>query len=183
MEYQFAHDWFSGHIPQWERLLAEFAGQPVRALEIGTHEGRSATWLLTNVLTHRRARLVCVDIFEQPVLRANLGVSGGHGKTTIKIGSQARYCPNSRQARSTSLTLTEATGHATCLKMPSSPFAGSRWAASSASTTMSGTIPRSTNMERPSSRSMRSWPVMPTRSRFWTAACKCGSGKSRIKNP
>src|SRR3989344_7436900 len=49
----FLTDWFSRHIPLWEKRLAEFRGQPaVHFLEIGSWEGRSAGWLLTNILTH-----------------------------------------------------------------------------------------------------------------------------------
>jgi predicted O-methyltransferase YrrM len=86
MSLTFNFDWFSGNIPTLERTLGSFAGKPVSALEIGTHEGRSATWLLSNVLTHPQARLLCVDLFEQPVLRANINAVSGTYKTTIRIG-------------------------------------------------------------------------------------------------
>ena len=60
----FTVDWFDRSIPVWETLLAEFKHRPnVAALEIGSHEGRSACWLLEHVLTGPGARLVCVDVF------------------------------------------------------------------------------------------------------------------------
>jgi predicted O-methyltransferase YrrM len=62
---RFSYDWFSTRIPQWERQVAgRFAGKPgLRFLEIGSFEGRSACWLLQNVLTDPSVRLTCVDPF------------------------------------------------------------------------------------------------------------------------
>ncbi|MGE4136411.1 MAG: class I SAM-dependent methyltransferase [Pirellulales bacterium] len=48
----------------WAAHLRRLAGLPVRALEIGSYEGRSACWLLEHVLTHPDARLDCVDPFQ-----------------------------------------------------------------------------------------------------------------------
>lgn len=61
MERQFSDDWVTRWHDKWTKLTAEFAGRPVRFLEIGSHEGRSACWWLDNVLTHPGASLVCVD--------------------------------------------------------------------------------------------------------------------------
>ncbi len=57
-------DWFSANIPLWSNCLGEFKGRPVRGLEIGSFQGRSARWLFENILTHPDARLTCVDTFE-----------------------------------------------------------------------------------------------------------------------
>jgi predicted O-methyltransferase YrrM len=55
-------DWFSQHIPNWKRWLARFQGRDgIRAVEIGTYEGRAACWLLDNVLTGRNCELTCID--------------------------------------------------------------------------------------------------------------------------
>jgi hypothetical protein len=55
-------DWFSQHIPNWKRWLARFQGRDgIRAVEIGTYEGRAACWLLDNVLTGRN----CGRLFTQ----------------------------------------------------------------------------------------------------------------------
>ena len=43
-EYEFTQDWFSPHIPMWERWMAMLP-QRKRFLEIGSYEGRSAVWL------------------------------------------------------------------------------------------------------------------------------------------
>lgn len=47
----FTVDWFSEHIPTWERLvLPRLKGiEHPRYLEIGVHEGRSICWMLDNV--------------------------------------------------------------------------------------------------------------------------------------
>lgn len=62
-EYEFTSDWFTARIPVWERFLLPLAGQPIHTLEIGSHEGRSALWVLEHVLTHPAATLTCVDVW------------------------------------------------------------------------------------------------------------------------
>ena len=58
-------DWFSHHAPLWKSAFGHLEGLPnLRALEIGTFEGRSAVWMLGHVLTHDTSRIVCVDTFE-----------------------------------------------------------------------------------------------------------------------
>ncbi len=91
--YEFTADWFSWNIPVWEKVLAPLKAKPnVRYLEIGVYEGRSAVWMLENVLTHPTARLTGIDIFDGPYearYLANLERSGASGKaTTIKNRSQ-----------------------------------------------------------------------------------------------
>jgi predicted O-methyltransferase YrrM len=87
MAYRFREDWFSEKIHYFQRFLGEFVGSPVNALEIGTYEGRSATWLLSNVLTHPQAKLLCIDAIEQPVLRHNLWETGAGFKAEVQIGA------------------------------------------------------------------------------------------------
>lgn len=60
---QFTQDWFSQHTHNWERWLGRFKDEPIQALEIGSYEGRSAVWLLRNILTHPDSHLTCVDPF------------------------------------------------------------------------------------------------------------------------
>jgi hypothetical protein len=57
-------DRFTEHVPLWERILAEVAGKPVRALEIGVSEGRSTVWLMEHVLTHPDAHLTWIGTGE-----------------------------------------------------------------------------------------------------------------------
>lgn len=58
---KFTTDWVTWRCDWWRELLAPEIGQPVRMLEVGFFEGRSAQWWLQNVLTHPAAKLVCVD--------------------------------------------------------------------------------------------------------------------------
>lgn len=58
---EFTSDWHSLHIPLWQEHLGEFDGRPVRCLEIGSHEGRSAVWITQQLLSHPSASLTCID--------------------------------------------------------------------------------------------------------------------------
>lgn len=61
----FSVDWFSNNIPVWNRYLKRYKGAEVRALEVGSYEGKSATWLMEHVLTNPRSKMTCVDNFSQ----------------------------------------------------------------------------------------------------------------------
>lgn len=86
MGYNFRYDWFSWHVPTFERELGHLKGRPSRALEIGTHEGRSATYLLDHILTHEDSRLIAIDVVKQRNLDANLAASGSAEKVDLRIG-------------------------------------------------------------------------------------------------
>lgn len=61
---RFSVDWFTQHIPNWERYLAVLKGRPrLYFVEIGSYEGRATLWLLQNILTHPTSRIMCIDIF------------------------------------------------------------------------------------------------------------------------
>lgn len=55
----FTVDWFSGAAPHCSKTLQDVC--PTNILEIGSFEGRSAVWFLTQ---YPDARLICVDTFE-----------------------------------------------------------------------------------------------------------------------
>lgn len=62
MTRNFTVDWVSSYVADWTRWLAPFIGKErIVAIEIGSHEGRSACWFCENVLTGRGSYLVCVD--------------------------------------------------------------------------------------------------------------------------
>ena len=93
-QYSFSSDWFTPNVPEWSAALAHLKGKPdVSYLEVGLYEGRSAIWMLENVLTHPTARLTGIDVFPDNLEErwlANLEQSGAAGKTTtIKGFSQA----------------------------------------------------------------------------------------------
>ena len=88
-DYEFTSDWFTLHIPVWEAALSSFQGVPdIRYLEIGLYEGRSALWMLENILTHPTARMTGLDVFEGPLKEryfANISLSGAADKVTTII--------------------------------------------------------------------------------------------------
>lgn len=61
-EYIFSADWFSGHIPKWDVLIAKVT--PRRILEIGSYEGRSACYLIESQLPKHDLEIHCVDTWE-----------------------------------------------------------------------------------------------------------------------
>ena len=64
-EKNYTQDWFDRCVPIWDKFLAEFSGVPnLNFLEIGSYEGRSACWLLDNILTGDRSTIDCCDLFE-----------------------------------------------------------------------------------------------------------------------
>jgi len=60
---EFSTNWMR-ELGAWRRHLKPFVGRAARALEIGSFEGRSAIWLLENVLTHPASTITCVDPFQ-----------------------------------------------------------------------------------------------------------------------
>jgi len=57
----FSQDWSKHFVANATAHLSPLAGRPLRYLEIGVFEGRSALWMLEHVLTHPDSRLVGVD--------------------------------------------------------------------------------------------------------------------------
>jgi predicted O-methyltransferase YrrM len=65
--YTFSEDGTTGNAKSWENALAHLRDKPgVRALEVGTYEGRSAIWFLENILTDRTSSITCIDLFDGP---------------------------------------------------------------------------------------------------------------------
>jgi predicted O-methyltransferase YrrM len=62
-DYNFTTDWFTRHLFIWEPLLA--LKKPKKILEIGSFEGRSATWMIENATKyHDEVEIHCVDTWE-----------------------------------------------------------------------------------------------------------------------
>lgn len=57
----YSSDWVSGRLDHWPALMRDLVGEPIRVLEVGTHEGRSAIWIAQHIATHPRATLDSVD--------------------------------------------------------------------------------------------------------------------------
>lgn len=64
--YRFNYDWFSARVPFWEETLKKTNKRhgKLEILEIGSFEGRSATWISDNLLDHDESFLTCIDTFE-----------------------------------------------------------------------------------------------------------------------
>ncbi|NJQ03071.1 class I SAM-dependent methyltransferase [Streptomyces zingiberis] len=60
----FSSDWTTSHFPVWTDVLGAYRHRPVRVLEIGSWEGRSALFFLHFLA---ESSLTCVDTFEGSV--------------------------------------------------------------------------------------------------------------------
>jgi hypothetical protein len=102
-KYNFSTTYHDRHISVWGKVLSPFKNIPnVNYLEIGVFEGRSAIWMLENILTHETSRMTCIDIFTGDLkdkFFANLKISGFEHKVKTIIGSSqielAKLTPNS----------------------------------------------------------------------------------------
>lgn len=63
-KYHFSTDWFSAHIPNWEKTLTPLKDQKINVLEIGAFEGASTTWILDNLLQNPESKIITIDSFE-----------------------------------------------------------------------------------------------------------------------
>ena len=57
----FTRTWFLRNRAHWQTHLAPLAGQRLLYLEVGIFEGRSACWMMDNVLTHPESRYIGID--------------------------------------------------------------------------------------------------------------------------
>jgi len=87
--YEFSDDWFSGNIPLFAQFLAGLKDRPCRLLEVGSYEGRSATWLIDHIASHPSAVIDAVDAREHPKLGRNLAATGHPDKVTFHLGLSA----------------------------------------------------------------------------------------------
>jgi hypothetical protein len=61
--YHFTQNWFEHNEDIWCGMLSDFENRPIKVLEIGSHEGRSTTFILDNYMYHRESFLHCIDPF------------------------------------------------------------------------------------------------------------------------
>jgi SAM-dependent methyltransferase len=95
-KYVFTTDWVTPHERTWVETLTLFKGRPnVRALEIGSYEGRSAIWFLENILTDPSSSIITIDLFNGPFEQVfDRNVSGFKNQVTkIKAPSHEALRP------------------------------------------------------------------------------------------
>lgn len=93
--YKFTYDFFSANIEQWQKNLGRFAGLPNLAfLEVGSFEGKSACWVLQNILTHETSNLTCIDVFFE---EKHEGVYDTTGLDSALMSREDRFEHNIRQ--------------------------------------------------------------------------------------
>lgn len=90
----FTDDWFSWHVPQWERFFFSNLGWdpevPRRVVEIGSYEGRSTLWMLANLLRHPRSRIHCIDSFEGGAEHATEQTDGLHARFLANVAESGQ---------------------------------------------------------------------------------------------
>lgn len=63
--YRFSQDWFSNHIPAWEKVLSRI--RPLRLIEIGCFEGRATTYMIQRCSEFGPITLCCIDTWSGSV--------------------------------------------------------------------------------------------------------------------
>jgi predicted O-methyltransferase YrrM len=92
-EYTFTQDWFSHNIPVWEQLATLLPGEPGSRefLEIGSFEGRSAVWIIENMM-HDGDILGCIDTWKGSEEHINGELSGAEERFDHNIATlRAKY--------------------------------------------------------------------------------------------
>jgi predicted O-methyltransferase YrrM len=83
----FTNDHFSDRIPLFKKFLSNLVGKPdLCFLEIGTFEGKSALWMLENILIHESSRLYCVDPFQSSGVQRRFENNTHEYKSKIHLG-------------------------------------------------------------------------------------------------
>src|SRR5690349_17998891 len=62
---EFTVDYTGAFIENASKFTSEFNHEGVRALEIGSQEGRSAKWITKNFVHAKNSTLDCVDVWEE----------------------------------------------------------------------------------------------------------------------
>ncbi len=89
-ELSFTTDWTTNNAPIWSEHLSRYAGTTgIRALEIGTWEGRSASWFLENILTGKNSSLVTIDRDHSRFRENQAIIEAAHPGRLVAIQSDA----------------------------------------------------------------------------------------------
>jgi len=63
--------WDKYLISFWEKHLSHLKGEKINILEIGSHDGKSTSWILENLADHPKTRVYVMDTWKKK-LRKNL---------------------------------------------------------------------------------------------------------------
>jgi len=63
MAFDFTVDYTTPHASRWLEYLGQYKDAETHFLEVGSFEGRSAIWMLQNILTHAKSTITCVDVW------------------------------------------------------------------------------------------------------------------------
>jgi predicted O-methyltransferase YrrM len=92
-KYRFTVDYSRSYSSTWPNILKHFAGKPgLNFLEVGSLEGRSACWLLDNILTDETSKLTCIDFFDDE--DETEGSLLDHGRDSYHMTYQGRFKHN-----------------------------------------------------------------------------------------
>ena len=83
-EYEFTQDWFHWAPEVWKQLLPMLPNNP-KVMEIGSFEGRSAVWIIENMLGEE-GELLCIDTWE-----------GGEEHTEAQMGGAEQRFDRNRE--------------------------------------------------------------------------------------
>lgn len=65
LKFTFQHPWFDQYqLPEWEKRTVDLLGRKLNILEIGSFEGASTTWMMSNLMKHPESRITVIDTFE-----------------------------------------------------------------------------------------------------------------------
>jgi len=65
-QFKFDEDWVTEHESTWLKLIGNLSAQPVRVLEIGSWQGRSAIWWLDHLALHPASTIQLCDPCADP---------------------------------------------------------------------------------------------------------------------
>lgn len=86
----YTQDWFTVRTPEWKKHLKKYFGAPnVKYLEVGAFEGKSAFWVLDNILTGKNSKAILVDpLFPsyEKIFLHNLNINPQKNKVVVHKG-------------------------------------------------------------------------------------------------
>ena len=93
-EYQFTQDWFKWSPPVWQQLIQHLPSRK-NFLEIGSFEGRSAVWIIENMMEDG-GEIVCIDTWEGGAEHVNGEMDGSALRFEHNINTVREKYPERR---------------------------------------------------------------------------------------